>query len=291
MNRQVVMEGGRINGIYNDNDKYNDNENNNDNKTKSVEDLSATIDPCEVDQILSRELQNLDVQDRESINEEVHGVRCLAPTETIEMLNASLMKLSQELDLISDKPAYERSQQLGLANVAFGGGTYVNTVDFRLKFLRCELFDAKKAAARLVTFLDLIWYLFGKEEVLLRPLKITDLDKKEMAILKIGNFQLLPYRDRSGRRVFTLVLDLSLHHDFQITVCKVLFCAVLYCVLLNSFYSTMEKKYAEGMNPSSKIPEDDMLPMTLDLITPLFLSFPFLSPVTCDIYILFSIYR
>jgi len=244
---QVIMAGG-INNNLNDNlnDNYNYNNNNeNNNGNDNICMSERTIDPCEVDQILSRELQNLDVQDRESINEEVHGVRCLAPTETIEMLNASLMKLSQELDLISDKPAYERSQQLGLANTRNnnnnagagaalhgGGGTYVNTVNFRLKFLRCELFDAKKAAARLVTFLDLIWYLFGKEELLLRPLRITDLDKKEMAILKTGNFQLLPYRDRSGRRVFTVVSDLSLHHDFQMTVCKVLFCVVVCCAVL-----------------------------------------------------------
>jgi len=97
----------------------------------------------------------------------------------------------------------------------------VNTAEFRLKFLRCELFDAKKAAARLVSFLDFLMDVFDdKEDLLLRPMRMSDFDKNEYIILKTGNFQLLPFRDRSGRRIVT-ISDLSLSLDFEKT-CKVL---------------------------------------------------------------------
>jgi len=53
-----------------------------------------TIDRNGIDQILSAESSNLEVRDRESINEEVHGVRYLALPETAEMLTASLSRLT-----------------------------------------------------------------------------------------------------------------------------------------------------------------------------------------------------
>lgn len=172
---------------------------------------ASSIDPNEIDQMLTKELHNLTVQDRESINEEVHGVQCLAPTENPGMLQSSLKSLSTELDSIREKPAFNRSQELGT--------TYVNTADFRLRFLRAELFDVKKAATRLVNFLEFLMELFdGKEELLVRPFRVTDFAKNEMAILKAGNFQLLPYRDRSGRRVLSIVMNLSLAINFKLSV-------------------------------------------------------------------------
>jgi hypothetical protein len=174
----------------------------------------ASIDPNEIDQILSRELSKLDVQDRESISEEIHGVRCLAIPETPELLATSLSKLSEELDQISSKTAFDKSQVIATRTT-----TYVNTPDFRLRFLRAELFDAKKAAVRMVNFLELVMEIFeGREELLQRPLKLSDLKKHELAILHAGNFQLLPFRDRSGRRIFTAVMNLGIAVDFRLSV-------------------------------------------------------------------------
>jgi hypothetical protein len=183
--------------------------------TKTEAATTNRIDPNEIDQILSRELSNLNVRDRESISEEVHGVRCIALPETAEMLTESLTRLTEELDAIHIKPSFDRSQELGHD----ASGTYVNTKDFRLRFLRCELFDAKKAAIRLVSFLDLLMDIFdGNEELLLRPMRLLDFMPHELAILKAGNFQLLPYRDRSGRRILTVILNLSLALEFRMSV-------------------------------------------------------------------------
>mmetsp|Transcript_20998 Transcript_20998/g.43231 ORF Transcript_20998/g.43231 Transcript_20998/m.43231 type:complete len:475 (+) Transcript_20998:260-1684(+) len=178
-----------------------------------------TIDPNDVDQLLSRELASLDVQGREAILEEVHGVRCITPEETPLLLETSLARFNEELESIHMKPAFDRSQELASPRVP----SYVNTDEFRLRFLRCELFDAKKASARMCRFLDTLMELFdGKEELLLRPPRILDFSKTECAVLKSGNLQLLPYRDRSGRRILTVAIDLSLALDFVMTA-KILY--------------------------------------------------------------------
>lgn len=76
----------------------------------------------------------------------------------------------------------------------------MNERNFRLRFLRAELFDAKKAATRLSKFLETGLEFFGSQ-VLVRPVRLSDFSRKEMKVFNIGRIQLLPYRDRSGRRV------------------------------------------------------------------------------------------
>jgi len=121
----------------------------------------------------------------------------------------SMHQLSVELKKILEKPAFEKSQLL------FPNDTYVNTVEFRLRFLRCELFDAKKAALRLVKFLDFVHEIFDGNELLRRPIKITDLSKAEMKIMRLGIYQLLPYRDRSGRPVYAELGDMGFMLDLK----------------------------------------------------------------------------
>ena len=150
---------------------------------------------------------SLAVKDRNAINEEIHGVSCLAPEETPELIGNALTELNRELDLIEEKPAYNRAQQMYLENNGIGGRYgYVNTDEFRLRFLRCELFDAKKAAARMVKYLDLVCGAYGPY-ALTRPFKLSDLSKADMAFLRGGDYQLMPYRDRSGRRVLCIVTN------------------------------------------------------------------------------------
>jgi hypothetical protein len=157
------------------------------------------VDPVQVDSFLATELNKLSFLNRENINEEIHGVRCLCPEETPQMLEAALEQLSLELADIpcSEKQAFLQSQRL------FPNNRYVNDHHFRLTFLRCELFDARKAARRLVRHLDFVFEIFGnKTEILGRPIRLTDLAPKSLKLLRSGCLQLLPVRDSSGRRVF-----------------------------------------------------------------------------------------
>jgi len=155
------------------------------------------------DELLSKELLRLSVEDRNGIQEEIHGVRCLAPEETPHLIKTSLCQLAFELDNDecippSQKRAYLKSQQLQRQQQQ---QTYVNGVEFRLRFLRCELFDAKKAAKKMVEFLNYALEFFG-DYALMRPIKISDFTKAELKIMRTeGKFQFLPFRDRSGRRI------------------------------------------------------------------------------------------
>ncbi len=155
----------------------------------------------------SRAQWSLAFKDRNAISEEIHGVSCMAPNETPELIAKSLYKLNRQLDLIEEKPAYDRAQRMYLENNGVGGRYgYINTDEFRLRFLRCELFDATKAAARMVKYLDLVCNAYGPY-ALTRPFKLSDLSKADMAFLRGGDYQLMPYRDRSGRRVLCIVTN------------------------------------------------------------------------------------
>jgi hypothetical protein len=149
------------------------------------------VEQKDVDALLAEELNQLSMNEREKISEEIHGVRRVVE-ETPELLAESLAALVQELISIPSKPAYELAEQLS--------NQYVTDLKFRLMFLRAEDFDARKAASRLVSFLSLKLELFGAEK-LVRPIFLSDLDKEDMATLKSGIVQLLPARDRAGRAV------------------------------------------------------------------------------------------
>ena len=162
---------------------------------------SAASGPASINvgSLISKELLKLDLDARNAIYEEIHGVRSLCPDESPPgMIDNALEELARELWALPShhKSAYQQSQQLHSPTTP----TYVNERDFRLRFLRAEFFDAKKAAWRLTQFLEVVLELFGPAS-LKRPVRLTDFSRKEMRVFNIGRIQLLPYRDRGGRRV------------------------------------------------------------------------------------------
>ena len=191
------------------------------------------IDPRVVDDLLSKELLQLSFKDRNAIDEEIHGVHTLARDETPELIDVELTRLAIELNLLVSRPntmsntgdgdssssssssslviAYQKSQQL----ISQGGGdntnttTYVNTDNFRLRFLRCEFFNAKKAAIRMCKFLNALYEFYG-DYALQRPIQIHDFSKSELQLLKTGQIQIFPYRDKSGRPICCWVGDFTL---------------------------------------------------------------------------------
>jgi hypothetical protein len=169
-----------------------------------------------VDTILATELNKLTFLERESINEEIHGIdvdrkyneESGSIEETPEILTKSFLDLQIELEKLRSKNsgvggsafAYNRSQEM------FGSmpekGTYLNTNEIRIMFLRCERFDCKKAAIRICRFADMMYELY-EDDGLERPARLSDLDDNEMVIMKKGLSQILVGRDRAGRRIYT----------------------------------------------------------------------------------------
>ena len=56
-----------------------------------------------IDDLLSSELLKLSLQDRNAINEEIHGVRCLALPETPALLETGLKEFEEALQRIPNQ--------------------------------------------------------------------------------------------------------------------------------------------------------------------------------------------
>ena len=159
------------------------------------------IDTATADRIFAKALTDLSLNDRTAIEDEIHGVSCMAVEETPHLLEHSLIDFESELHKINPKPAYDKAQQLLLVSSRESSCCYINERKFRLRFLRCELFNVKKAAERFIRYLDFVAEVYG-EYALQRPIRMSDFSHEEMSFLREGGWQLLPYRDRSGRRIF-----------------------------------------------------------------------------------------
>jgi len=80
---------------------------------------------------------------------------------------------------------------------------------FQRAFLVTEDFDPKRAALRLMKYLEFIRELYETSDVLFRPIFIEDLHMKAKEQLVMGCYQMLPDRDSSGRRIFVYLRDIA----------------------------------------------------------------------------------
>jgi hypothetical protein len=149
-------------------------------------------DPADTDKLLSSELQELSLQERNRIYDEVHGVAD-AVEEDIEFIETCLADLSLHINRIRKRSAYERA--------LFMFPRYVKDRAFRLSFLRAERFDTKDAAKRMVNFFQLKLDLFGLDK-LVKDITLDDLDETARGTIALGETgQVLSTLDRSGRHV------------------------------------------------------------------------------------------
>mmetsp|Transcript_930 Transcript_930/g.1986 ORF Transcript_930/g.1986 Transcript_930/m.1986 type:complete len:523 (-) Transcript_930:471-2039(-) len=169
------------------------------------------IDPQTIDNILTREMDKLSFKARNDIYEEVHGVASLAREETPELIEHSLLAMSSEIDRIKHKYVAYVEATRGAYN------QYVHDMEIRLRFLRCELFVVNKAAVRMMKYLDLTRELFGTV-ALTRPVRLCDLGKLEMEMLRLGDAQPMPFRDRSGRRLMVAMNNFGLQFPLEVRI-------------------------------------------------------------------------
>jgi len=166
----------------------------------------------EADHILSEGLLRLSFRERNNISEEIHGVRDAFPEwkEHPEPMELSLLDMEMELEsILLENNNYEHGLRLH----------HIPTNrQLRLSFLRCELYDAKKAAQRLVTYVRVVrgncscmggidgctCGSFGNGENHGRIQSSKWFTPGEYSSLKKGVIQFMPYRDRSGRRVLVV---------------------------------------------------------------------------------------
>ena len=161
----------------------------------------------------AKELTDLFLNNQPVIGDETHGMACMALEETPNLIEHSLIDFESELHKINPKPAYDKAQELLLLSSTKSSSfqnnssrCYINERKFRLRFLRCELFNVPKAAKRFIRYLDFVAEVYG-EYALQRPICMSDCNREELSFLKKGECQLLPYRDQYGRRIIVVVLS------------------------------------------------------------------------------------
>src|SRR5210317_866073 len=69
-------------------------------------------DPTIVDTVIASQMTKLSVTDREQVYMDVHGVPEDFVTETPELIHFSLLQLQNELELLSDKRAFDMAERL-----------------------------------------------------------------------------------------------------------------------------------------------------------------------------------
>jgi hypothetical protein len=222
-------------GIGNNNDNDPSNKNDDGQQQEQLVHQQMLISTRAFDNLLTREMMQLSLQDRNDIQEEIHGVKCLAPLETPLLISSSLQRLEAELDRVV--PSETTNSFLLAKNL--GQESYANTVEFKLRFLRKHFFDAQKAAACLCEYLYRTHSIFGGLFALQREIHIhTDFTKEELREFRKGRYQLLPFRDRSGRRILVVFpgkeidqmgpeLRVSVLVWFGLVSCVFLCCALL----------------------------------------------------------------
>eukprot|EP00531_Pseudo-nitzschia_arenysensis_P001892 CAMPEP_0116146866 /NCGR_PEP_ID=MMETSP0329-20121206/17413_1 /TAXON_ID=697910 /ORGANISM="Pseudo-nitzschia arenysensis, Strain B593" /LENGTH=520 /DNA_ID=CAMNT_0003642683 /DNA_START=86 /DNA_END=1648 /DNA_ORIENTATION=- len=167
-------------------------------------------DEQETDRLLSEELLRLDFRERNNINEEIHGVRNACPEnkEDPEFIELALLDMDYEVESILERRKYEANFGLTIDHIN-------SNRKLRLSFLRTELYDAKKAADRLVTFTRFVrdqcacgrgvagcnCGCLGDRDTGGRIIAEKWFTRQELSDLKKGAIQMMPFRDQSGRRV------------------------------------------------------------------------------------------
>jgi hypothetical protein len=142
--------------------------------------------------MLAKEMNQLSVEEREKVLEDIHGI-ARAVDEPLDSVKNSLVLLEEELSKITrNKVAFDLAK--------FQSKEYVSSEKLRLMFLRAESFDAYKAAFRMVRFFDEKYKLFGAEK-LTKDIVLADLDPGDIAALENGFYQVLPETDCAGRNV------------------------------------------------------------------------------------------
>lgn len=149
------------------------------------------IKPEDVESELTEKIKKLQMSDQEQIYNDMYGVAGELQ-ETQESIRASLDQFEKEVDKLEHVPAYDLACLLG--------PEYVKNESFRLRFLRADSHNAKRAAQRFTYHFKVKLDLFG-HDLLVKDITQDDLEEKPLEGLYNGFSQFFPSRDRAGRMV------------------------------------------------------------------------------------------
>ena len=144
-----------------------------------------------VDSMIAQQMSNMTVQDREQALLDIHGISPIIE-ETPELISTRLMEMESHIRNQLYREAYDIAESMN--------PNYVRDPEFRLMFLRADLFDTQNAALRLIRHFEAKRDLFGVEK-LTQDITQDDLDKEAMDALHDGYAQYLRTPDKNNRVV------------------------------------------------------------------------------------------
>ena len=169
------------------------------NSSRLVRPIEGVPTPNEVDRMVAKEMTRLSMKERESAENDVHGIGVSSINEDPLSLESHLLSLNASLQGLKAGTAYEMAEQMSL--------DYVLDRNFRLLFIRACRYDLKEAAERMIRFFDLKRELFGKEK-LVEDITLKDLSLDDMETMRSGYMQVSPYKDMAGRPIVFGILKL-----------------------------------------------------------------------------------
>jgi hypothetical protein len=209
--------------------------------------MNEAILSSDIDKLFIEELKGLSVADRGMVQEEIHGVSTCAVSEDDEKIVNGLKCLEEEIRTI------RREVLLSPDQVSKAGNSYSASIwnylavdeeqsssstsvisqkrdlysyifhrEFRLKFLRADLYDVKKASHRYLRCVECLLRYFGSY-ALQRPLMYEDLGKECQDLVKAGYGQILPSRDRAGRLVVVNQSSIEVSMAMIVKTCTYIF--------------------------------------------------------------------
>jgi len=157
---------------------------------------NAAATSQELDSFLADSMAQLNVQQRESILEELHGIRNSEnPESNPASVDLWLRLLDMQLQKVKGGSVYETAEAIDRA--------YVTSRRFRIMFLRANRYDPQAASSQVIKYLDVKRSLFGQEK-LTRTITLGDLNDDDKDYLESGAIQISTKRDRSGRGILVL---------------------------------------------------------------------------------------
>ena len=166
--------------------------------------------PKVADALIAAELNKLSMKEREQVFYDIHGVSEV-PDEETTFIEKNLAQLDEEIAFLV---AHDKASTVVYDQAARQDSNFVWDRKLRLTFLRCENFDPKRSAQRLIKFFDEKLKLFGPEK-LTKTITLEDLGQAGRACLESGILQTLPLRDRAGRAVFLWCTALKLDSTIE----------------------------------------------------------------------------
>eukprot|EP00339_Tiarina_fusa_P009404 CAMPEP_0117018054 /NCGR_PEP_ID=MMETSP0472-20121206/13999_1 /TAXON_ID=693140 ORGANISM="Tiarina fusus, Strain LIS" /NCGR_SAMPLE_ID=MMETSP0472 /ASSEMBLY_ACC=CAM_ASM_000603 /LENGTH=470 /DNA_ID=CAMNT_0004722569 /DNA_START=147 /DNA_END=1559 /DNA_ORIENTATION=+ len=155
---------------------------------------AARIDSAGDDATLAREMNELSVQEREKIYDDIHGVAA-AQEETPESVATCLLEFDA---CLSDLPYVKRKD---LDRAFFLRPELHNDKEFKLLFLRADNYNAYQAVERMAKYFTNKLILFG-EDKLVKKITFEDMSEQDMKVLISDGNIVLPHRDRAGRPIW-----------------------------------------------------------------------------------------